>query len=285
MPGSNLALRLSPGWRTVPPRTGDYRVLWTRGQHLFIDETDLGRPAPLGLVGGLDCPIAVDQQRGLAYRYCCQETAGRRDYSQIREFDVHTGLSRTACKLPLNQWVVWMCRLISGKGMLCGLVATDQPGARVEITHQLGFFDVNSGGVIRLDLPRDAFSPLDAHPGRREVLFHGIEGFQLISFRGERKRRLAGRNLPAGRGGAFHPTEPLVVLGGGKLVLWDLRDGQLVELRATGQYPLFTRDGRGFWFSESSADLWYYDLETREATRILEIAGYRNPEKRRRQRR
>ncbi|MEM9226558.1 MAG: hypothetical protein AAGA45_01185, partial [Verrucomicrobiota bacterium] len=161
------------------------------------------------------------------------------------------------------------------------LVATHMPGEGLNIQHQFGIFDLAKMKQLFITLPRDAFFPLDVHVPRREVLFYGAEGYQLIGFSGKRSRRLAGEGLPNGRGARFHPHEAWVLLGGDGIYRWHLEGGHLEQLQARGHYPVWDHGHTGYWYSESSGDLYYASLEDGTVERVLAIAGNTSPEVRR----
>ena len=69
MPATKLPLLLSPGWQMVPPRSVGVPLLWQAGAKLVCSQTDFAEPMTLGEVGLVDCPVAFDPGRGLAYGY------------------------------------------------------------------------------------------------------------------------------------------------------------------------------------------------------------------------
>jgi hypothetical protein len=254
------------------------RLVWDEGQEVRAGETDFLAPTVFEQAGGVDCPVATHPSSAVVYRYCCQMRRGPRDFSHLRAFDTANGESRVIFKLGLNQWVVWLCRLLDRGRTLMALVATDARRQELRIVHQLGFFDLKKRRSLLVPLPRDAFMPLAVSEKRQQVLFFGAEGYQLVTFAGARQRRAMGRDLPHGRGAAFHPSEPLVVMGGGALTLWEIERGKFEELPVRGQYPCWEPDGSGLWYSTSSADLCRYDCRSGEAGWVVRVAGYQSPE-------
>jgi len=266
-----LKLQLAEGFRQIEPRACGLRVLWEEAGDLRISETDFAKPRSLGFLGTVDCPISTDPARNIAWAYCCQYKLGVRDYSEIREFDLKTGTSRRAVRLSVHQWAIWVLSYLDS-GALLALVATSTRMFEVNIRHHLAILDPKTGQLHLVALPRDAFSPLAWCPRRRWIIFHGSEGTHLVSFTGQRVLTLPVGG-PLGRGGSIHPTKPLAVIGGDGLWLWNLETGAVRCLREHGQYPRWTPDGTGIWFSESSSDLFHLEFETGMEQRLLRIAG------------
>jgi hypothetical protein len=267
-----LKLQLAEGFREVAPRPCGRRLLWEENGDFRYSETDFLTPHSFGHLGGVDCPLAVDAARGVAWAYCCQYRLGVRDYSEIREFDLATGRSRRVLRLGLRQWALWLLAHWAGTDTLLALVATDTRTDSIYIRHHLAVIDTKKGQLHLIALPRDAFAPLAWCPRRRWIIFHGAEGTHLVSF--------TGRNLltlppggPLGRGGDLHPHKPLALLGGDGLWLWNLETGALRRLRERGQYPRWSPDGTSCWFSESSSDLFHLNCDTGAEERLLRVAG------------
>ncbi|MDP0497160.1 MAG: hypothetical protein Q7Q73_13230 [Verrucomicrobiota bacterium JB024] len=278
MPATKLPLLLSPGWQMVSPRSVGIPLLWQAGAKLMCGQTDFAEPVTLGEVGLVDCPVAFDPGRGLAYGYASPQGRQREDFSELRAWHLDQGTGSRLFRLGLNQWALWLLRYLPRHDALLALVATDMPGEGVNIQHQLVIFDLAKMKSLLVSLPRDAFLPLDLHPTRREVLFYGVEGYQVVEFSGKRLRRLAGPGLPEGRGGCYHPSGDKVLLGGSGIVLWDLVADTLDSLHPRGHYPVWDGSGEGFWFSESSGDVFYYSLAERRAERVLALAANVHPD-------
>jgi hypothetical protein len=267
-----LKLQLAEGFREVPPRACGRQLLWEENGEFKFSPTDFSAPRTFGHLGGVDCPLAVDATRGVAWAYCCQYRLGVRDYSEIREFDLATGRSRRVLRLGLRQWALWLLDHWTGSDSLLALVATDTRTDAIFIRHHLAVINTKTAQLHLIALPRDAFAPLASCQRRRWLIFHGAEGTHLVSY--------TGRNLltlppggPLGRGGDIHPHQPLALLGGDGIWLWNLETGALRRLRDRGQYPRWTPDGASCWFSESSSDLFQMHCETGAETRLLRVAG------------
>ena len=272
-----LRLQLAEGFREVAPRPCGRRVLWDDSGHLRLAETNFAAPREFGFLGGVDCPLAVDSARGLAWAYCCQMRLGVRDFSEIREFDLATGANRRLLRLGLHQWAIWLLTHWPEKNALLALVATNTQITSINIRHHLAVIDLRQGALHLIALPRDAFAPLAWCPRRRWIIFYGAEGTHWVTFTGKHERTLPPGG-PLGRGGDLHPHKPLVLLGGDGLWLWNLENGAVRCLRERGQYPRWTPDGESCWFSESSSDLFQLHCETGEEQRLLRIAGNPNTE-------
>ncbi len=267
-----LKLQMAQGFREVAPRACGRRLLWEDGGECQLAETDFAAPRALGHLGGVDCPLAVDAARGLAWAYCCQLRLGVRDFSEIREFDLATGQSRRLIRLGLHQWAIWLLGHWVEANALLALVATDTRLRAIHIRHHLAVIDLRQGALHLIALPRDAFAPLAWCPRRRWIIFYGVEGTQLVTFTG-RQERILPPGGPLGRGGDLHPHKPLALLGGDGIWLWNLETGSCQCLRERGQYPRWTPDGAGCWFSESSSDLFHLDCATGAERRLLRIVG------------
>jgi hypothetical protein len=268
-----LKLQLAEGFREVAPRPCGHRLLWEEGGNFRYTETDFLEPRNFGHLGPVDCPLAVDAARGLAWAYCCQYRLGVRDYSEIREFNLATGRSRRALRLGVRQWALWLLAHWPGSDSLLALVATDTRVDAINIRHHLAVIDTKKAQLHLIALPHDAFAPLAYCPRRRWIIFHGVEGTHLVSF--------AGRNLltlpsggPLGRGGDIHPHKPFALIGGDGIWLWNLESGAVSRLRERGQYPRWAPDGTSCWFSESSSDLFQMNCETGAEERLLRVAGH-----------
>jgi hypothetical protein len=271
-----LKLQMAEGFREIAPRTCGRRLLWENGGDLQVAETDFARQQPLGQLGGVDCPLTVDASGGRAWAYCCQYRLGVRDYSEIREFDLAAGSSKRLIRLGLHQWAIWMMAHWAEAGALFTLVATDTRAGAIHIRYHLAMINLRDGKMHLIALPRDAFVPLAWCLRRRWLIFHGAEGTYHVSFAGKLERTLPPRGTqggPLGRGGDIHPTKPWALIGGDGIWLWNLEDGSCRCLRERGQYPRWTPDGTGCWFSESSSDLFQMDCTTGVEQRLLRVVG------------
>lgn len=268
-----LALLLAKGWKQVPPRSTGRRLVWRSGSGLWCSQTDFAEPRALGDVGPVECPLAVDASSGLVYRYVCPTGYVKRDFSEVRSFDLNTGAVETVAVLGLNKWVLWLCDFLRSHPVMLTLVATDMPGEGICIQHQLGFFDLKTRRSLLLPLPRDAFRPLVHCSQRQELCFYGVEGYQRVDYKGKRLGLIHGDELPVGRGASYHPTRSVLALGGRGIALWDFEAQSLRQVCDRGHYPVWERGGTGFWFSETSSDLQYYSEEARTTERIVSVAG------------
>jgi len=191
----------------------------------------------------VDCPIAYDPVRRLGFRYVCTSGFRRGDFSQLRAFSVDRGESYPLKDLPLSQWALWFLEWIepseAQSGQLLGLLAIDRPSDdQIVIEHRLFAYKLGESQLRLRPLCRDAYKPL-----------------------------------------AFCPKgKPRVVIGGDGLHLWDLETNQCHRLTRNGRYPVWSPDGKGIWYRESSADLHYYDFAANESELILGLPHQRHPE-------
>ncbi len=267
-----LLLTLADGWRNARPRQTGYALIWQESERLYCSATDFTLVQSLGDAGPVDCPLAFDGKRTTVYRYVCPPFESQRDFSELRAFDLAKREVKRIFTLDKRKWIVWMCKYLPKRDCVLGLVATTLPGSQLHIQHQMGFFDLNGKGSLLVNLPKDAFSPLAVDEEREQALFHGAEGYQLLDFHGSRKARLSGSDLPEGRGASFHPVQPIVALGGGKIMLWHLKQNRFETLHKCGVCPVWFQDGRRLFFRESSSDLMLWDGNG-GVTRMLDVAG------------
>ncbi|WOO43329.1 hypothetical protein [Rubellicoccus peritrichatus] len=272
-----LPLLLGKGWKQIAPRDIGKKLIWESDGQLLSAKTDFSDICTLGKVGRIDCPIAIDPVRRIAIRYACQDSGGR-DFSELRSYHLDQGTQSRIFRLGLNQWILWMLKHSPKEDVVLALVATHMPGEGIRIQHQLGLYDLARSKSLLIPLPRDAFCPTDVNLTNQEVLFHGVEGWQIIDYYGRRCAHLRTRSLPLGRGGSFHPERPLVALGGGGIAVWNRDHGAIQNIHKQGQNPVWSPDGEKLWFSESSSDLFVHYLTKGTTERILAVAGNRHAE-------
>jgi hypothetical protein len=220
----------------------------------------------------------------------------RPDYSAIALIDADARRQPIRQIMPLarNRWALWMLTQVPGHNSLFGLFATDERpreqaesvafgahgGTGIEIRHQLGFINLDTGKLVLAGLARDAFMPLAHSFERRAIVFSGWEGIHLVGMDGRRRLSLKGDIRPEGRGAAFHPGsgDPRVALGGAGIYVWNLQTGDCERLEKHGQFPAWGPGGETLFFSESSANLIQRDLRTGEKTTLLAMARDRLPQ-------
>ncbi|MGF1451208.1 MAG: hypothetical protein ACFB21_03920 [Opitutales bacterium] len=278
MSSQRLPLKTADGWRTGPAVDTGWSLVWRSGGQLKRAGADFSRIETLGSVGTVDCPLAVNAGRSEVYRYACGETGSRRDFSEIRAFPLDGRQPDRLFALDRRKWIVWLCHFLPEAEVLLALVASEAPGRHLNIQHQLGFFDLRQHRSLLVNLPRDAFAPLAVDAPRRRVLFHGAEGFQLVDFTGKRLARLSGESVPEGRGADFHPTQPVVALGGGELTLWRIDRQRFERLAARGVNPVWSKDGQSLLFRPHSGALAVWSAKSETADTLFEIAASRFPE-------
>lgn len=272
------------GWKQRVSSSEAPRLLSEESGRLCLLSGDLSLEHDFGAVGPVDCPIAYDASRRLAFRYVCAAGFQRGDFSQLRAFSIDRGESFSVKDLPLNQWALWFLEWIgasdSEPGQLLGLLATDRPDEeQIVIEHRL--FTCRPGDeLLRLrPLCRDAYKPLAFNQKRRELIFAGADGIYLLGLRGERKLSLPEDTAASGQGAAFAPDgSGRVVVGGDGLHLWDLEQNTCARLTRNGRYPVWSPDGEGIWYRESSGDVFYYDMGKDEVRKILHLEGQKYPD-------
>ena len=281
---SDLNIKAENGWCEAEPSLDAPQLLSEESGRLRLLNGDLSMDHDFGAVGPVDCPIAYDAARRLAFRYVCKAGYQGGDFSQLRAFSVTHKESTLLKELLPNQWVLWFLEWISGggdvPGQLFGLMARDRPEeSQIVIEHRL--FTAGGGDDLLRFRPlcRDAYKPLAISRKRRELVFVGADGIYLLSFRGERKLSMADAASVSGHGADFSPDgRAKLVVGGDGLHLWDLERNTHVRLTRNGRYPVWSPDGVGIWYRESSGGLLYYDLVSEEVREILCLADLKYPD-------
>ncbi|MFP4068928.1 MAG: TolB family protein, partial [Opitutales bacterium] len=281
---SPLNFELAAGWRLVEPRADAPELLVEAGGCLLHWKSDFTQLHAFGEVGPVDCPAAYDPLSRTAYRYVCESRLQRRDFSRLLAYDLDGGGVRTVLDLPLNQWVLWLLEWVEGRGpeegRLFGLVAADRPADdRVVIEHRLFTMAPSEPRPRLRPLCRDAYRPLAFSRRRRELVFAGAEGVYILGLKGERLAALPLSEGPGGDGASFDPSGgPRVALGGEGIHLWDFGGGRCERLVRLGRHPVWSPDGRGIYYAESSGDLHYYDLDAGRSVRLVGLRDNRLPE-------
>lgn len=281
---THLPIRLDDGWREATPGSDAPRLLAEEDGHMRLLAPDLKVAHDFGAVGPVDCPMAYDPVRRLAFRYVCASGFRRGDFSQLRAFSVDRGESYALKELPLRHWVLWFLEWIGATeeqpGQLFGLLAVDRPmNDQVVIEHRLFAYKLGAAQLNLRLLCRDAYKPLAFSHRRRELVFAGADGIYLLSLRGERKLSLPAGAAATGHGAAFDPSGAgRVILGGDGLHLWDLERNSCQRLTRNGRHPVWAPDCRGVWYRESSADLHFFDFAKDEAQKVVSLGQQRHPE-------
>lgn len=280
----NLTITCADGWRESAAHEETPDLFVEEAGRLCLLSGRLDVRHDYGAVGPVDCPIAYDPVRRMAFRYVCAAGYHRGDFSQLRAFSVDRGESYPLKELPLSQWALWFLEWLEPQerepGQLVGLLAADRPSEdQIVIEHRLFAYRLGDVSLRLRVLSRDAYKPLAFSRARGELVFAGADGLYLISLRGERKLTCPADLGASGQGATFCPQgRARVVIGGDGLHLWDLERHTCQRLTRNGRYPVWAPDGKGIWYRASSADLHYYDFEKGESQRIVELANQRHPE-------
>lgn len=281
---SGSLIEFADGWRERPASGEAPRLLAETSGRLCLLENDFSLVHDFGGVGPVDCPLAYDPEKGLAFRYICATGQGKGDFSQIRAFSMDRRDSFAVKHLPPNQWVLWFLEWVGsdelGTGQLFGLVATDRPvDDRILIEHRLFTHRVGEDLLRLRPLCRDAYKPLAFSRKRRELIFSGADGVYLLNLKGERICTLPGNSAATGHGAAFAPDgSGRVVLGGDGLHLWDLERNSCVRLTRNGRHPVWSPEGHGIWYRESSGDLCFFDFERDAKETIVRPVDQKHPD-------
>lgn len=281
---NDVAIVAADGWKEAPSNAEAPQLLSEESGRLCLLGADLSVVHDFGAVGPVDCPIAYDASRRLAFRYVCASGFQRGDFSQLRAFSIDRLESFSIKDLPTNQWALWFLEWIGAgddaPGQLFGLMATDRPlEDQIVIEHRLYTYRPGDELLRFRFLCRDAYKPLAFSQKRRELVFSGADGIYLLSLRGERKLTMSVDSAASGHGAAFSPDSTgRVVVGGDGLHLWDLDRNTSVRLTRNGRHPVWSPDGKGIWYRESSGDLCYYDVYKDERSEVLRLADMKHPD-------
>ncbi len=278
-----LELELADGWTEVEPRSEAPSMLVEDSGRLLHLNGELSLQQDFGDLGPVECPIAYDPIGRKAYRYVCAKGLARRDFSELRVYDIDKGVSETLLSLPLNRWVLWQLEWIASQqgdaGQLFGLMATDRPSeGRVVIDHQLFALKPGETRYALRPLCRDTYRPLAFSRARKQMIFSGAEGIYLVGLTG---RRLMTVSVPEvnGDSACFAPDgSARALLSSEGIHSWDLEYNRCERLVKSGHYPVWAADGSGFWFRRSSADLLWYDFKTQIITTVVAVLNQRNAE-------
>ena len=277
-------LELAGDWEESAP-TGDAPSLIIEEAGKLLDlESNLEQKHNFGPVGLVNCPIAYDPIRRTAFRYICPSGHKKEDFSQLRAFSLDRGESFSLLELPLKQWVIWLLEWVASadhkSGQLFGLHASDRSvDDQIVIDHRLFAYKLGDAQLRLRPICRDAYKPLAFSRQRAELVFAGAEGIYLIGLEGNRKLTLSPDIVTGGHGASFHPLgDAQIVVGGDGLHLWNLDTNQCQRLTLKGRYPVWSMDGKGIWYRESSADLHYYDFASDKAHQVIGMPKQHHPD-------
>lgn len=281
---NDVTIVAADGWKESAPSSDAPYLLSEESGRLCLLGGDLRMAHDFGAVGPVECPIAYDPVRRLAFRYVCAAGFQRGDFSQLRAFSIDSRETFLVQDLPPNQWALWFLDWVAGSdskpGKLFGLISTDRPVEdQVVIEHRLFSYRPGDEMLRYRPLCRDAYKPLAYSRKRGELVFAGADGIYLLSPRGERLLTFPSDSVASGQGAAFFPDgSARVVLGGDGLHLWDLEKNTCTRLTRNGRHPVWSPDGGGIWYRESSGDLCHYDVHKDEACEVLRLDDQKHPE-------
>jgi hypothetical protein len=277
-------LDFTDDWEEGSPSVDTPTLIIEEAGELLNLKSNLEQKHNFGSVGIVNCPIAYDPVRRMAFRYICPSGFSKEDYSQLRAFSVDRGESFSLLEMPLNQWILWLLEWVASadhkSGQLFGLSAADRSiNDRIVIDHQLFLYKLGDSQLRLRPICRDAYKPLAFSRHRAEIVFAGAEGIYLLGLEGNRKLTLSGDIVTGGQGASFHPSgDAQIVVGGDGLHLWNLDTNDSQQLTLKGRYPVWSMDGKGIWYRESSADLHYYDFVSDEAHQVIGMPKQRHPD-------
>ena len=277
-------LDFTDDWEEGSPSVDAPSLIIEEAGELLNLKTNLEQKHNFGSVGLVNCPIAYDPLRRIAFRYICPSGFRKEDFSQLRAFSLDRGESFSLLELPLNHWILWLLEWVASadhkSGQLFGLHAADRSfNEQIVIDHRLFMYKLGESQLRLRPICRDAYKPLAFSRQRAELVFAGAEGIYLLGLDGNRKLTLSPDIVAGGQGASFHPSgDAQIVVGGDGLHLWNLNTNHCQQLTSKGRHPVWSMDGKGVWYRESSADLHYYDFASDEAHRVIGIPKQRHPD-------
>lgn len=276
-----LPLRPGPGWREVQPRSTGHRIAWESGGRILIAPTDFSRIQKSVAVGPVEAPLVYDHDTDRIYRYGCSSWGGSRSMNGILSIDPASGEWENLFPLHPLRWVPWMLQKVPGKPLLVGLVVTDasradKPG--IVLQHQIGLFHTSERKSLFRSVPSGCSHPVAADSSRDRILFHGPDGFQLVTTKGRRQLLLTDPAWGDGRAGAaFRPDSEELVIGGAELSLLRPSQPRRISLAKNAAFPSWI-DRDHLLYCENSGSLSWLDTEQGRTNGIVSIPGNRYPE-------
>lgn len=254
-----MELSLANGWTQVEPKETQFELLiddQTDGQQLIACDTGFNRRRVLGVLGGVNCPLAVDE-------------TGRRVFVSVGGVVAYDfgGDQKNECKINDELSPVWMLSFVSAGPALLMHLFGDEP-ARWFIAR----LNLENGSMRKELLPEGSFMPLGVNRAQDRVLYGTRRGAAVYDVGGT-LRTVASVDLAVQvRGGVFDVDEQRVVLGGRGLLGWNTKTGKVSRLCEHGHYPAIDDDG-GVWFSRNDGTLAKLGAEAGTFEAVVELTG------------
>jgi len=285
MDGEKHRLLLGTGWEEIEPVKTSWKIIFRDNMSdLRILDTDFTETSVIGNIGGLNCPIALNSAKGLAYYPVCDTWAAdpsdrKRpgswfESNWLEELDIVRSSRRVVCKAPKSFSFNWLLSLSPGGDRLLAymygpIVSGKMPAYLVHI-------DASSGNVVRkVELPPGAFHPSDVSWEFERVLFSGFRvGVGLVGFDGVviEPAGEQGKYF-AGNGSINHVTGDVAFDCYSGMYLWHIVTGEVDMMAKNGQRPSWMADRRGLWFSDDDSSLLRLNLANRMVEEIVRMEG------------
>ena len=267
---------MGEGWSEIVPTETDYTLVTDGqydGQNLTLHSTDFRRRVELGYIGGLNCPIAIDDSAKVAYRASPGEpndeaTPSAQPSHRILAFDLVSGEGRTITTLPQGMMCTWLLSFLPDKAQLIA-----QYSRFNEMTEYLARIDVETGQITAKELPESAFFPTSVDINNERILYSGRGGGAvLVDFEAELVAEVGESEFTHLEGGGFLAGSSEIVIGGHGIHLWDPACDRLRTILPSGNFPV--PDCRGnVWFNPSDGSLAFYELASGQVHEVVSLAG------------
>lgn len=276
-----LPLRTGPGWKETSPRATRHRIAWESNGEIRIAPTDFSRICRSAKVGPVESPLTYDPDDDRLYRYACPDWDSSRNANGILGVAPSTGTADPHFPLHPLRWVPWLLQKIPGKPLLLGLVVTDASRAErpgIVLQHQIGLFHTREKKSLLRNLPAGCRHPVAAAPERDRILFHGPDGFQLVSLKGRRQLVLADPSWGDGRAGAaFRPDSEEILIGGAELSVLRPSEPRRSVLGKNASFPSWI-DAERLLFAGNSGELSLLSIANGQTANVVSVVGNRHPE-------
>lgn len=265
-------LELADGWREVRPRSTPWSMLFQKEYFLSLFETDF-RCEQIAEIGGLDCPIAFDEEARAAY---CVRAIGELKEKEgsieglmfpagtILKVSLDDKKVEKILDIPAELTLAWLLSLLPGRKKLISFSSR---------TGQLVFVDLTSKRLRLVDCDGNVHWPADISIERNQIVFSGRFGISINSFSGSQAALLPDVTY---RHAALHPKDSRVALEaahGRGIAIWDSASGKVDSFGTGGRRPEWSPDGKEIWYVEDASSLWKLNIETRQSTRVAKFLG------------
>lgn len=237
------SLNIGEGWSEIDPRETGYTIL-IDGDRLTLNSTSFRNRTELGYISGVNCPIAVDDEKKLAYRAVHKKpdspVSDLMDYientsTDIVSFDLVTHEETIIASLPIGVDCHWLLEYLPDSDSLIALLSD-----RKKLTQSF-VADINpkSGIVTTSRLVESAFYPAAIDHENERIAFSGRKGgVVLVDFKGKLIAETSTRYSRHLEGADFLDRQQKMAIGGRGIHIWDIGLNQLETIRESGDHPV-----------------------------------------------